>query len=71
MAATNQNIKDFFALTGSNPPVTNDQLTDLADWLSSVTGEATPNADSVVDYIYKTFAEQVRAHKRRTTATDW
>ncbi len=71
MTTTNKNLKDFFALTGNNPPVTNDQLTDLAAWLSSATGEATPSADSVVDYIYKTFAEQVRAHKKSETVTSW
>lgn len=72
MPATNQNLIDFFALTGNNPSVTNQQLTDLSDWLTDHIGlDAPADADDVVDYIYKTFREQVIAHKRAATTPVW
>jgi hypothetical protein len=64
MAATNQNIKDFFALTGNNPAVTNQQLTDTSVWLDSVIGGTGSTADDLVDFIYKTIKQQVVSYKR-------
>lgn len=71
MAATNQDLKDFFALTGNNPPVSNAQLQDLADWLSEHAGIETPTANDVVDFVYKTFREQIVAFKRRRVNQTW
>jgi hypothetical protein len=56
MAATNQSIKDFFALSGNNPNVTNAQLVEVADWMKAVTsweeGDPDPDADTLVDLLY-------------------
>ncbi len=62
MAATNQNIKDFFALSGNNPNITNAQLVKVGDWMKAVTNwRATddegnpvppPDADTLVDLLY-------------------
>ena len=56
MAATNQNIKDFFALSGNNPNVTNPQLAKVQDWMKAVTpwqeGDPDPDADTLVDLLY-------------------
>lgn len=52
MPATNQNVKDFFALSGNNPNITNAQLVKVADWLKATTGKETVDADDVVDYLY-------------------
>ncbi len=71
MSATAQNIKDFFALSGNNPPVTNDQLTDLAAWFSDHTGTENPTPDDFIDYIYTMFSQQVISHKRSTSAHTW
>ena len=67
MAATAQNLKDFFALTGNNPAVTNDHLTQLSEWLQDVVGlDALATADEAVDYIFTTLKQQVKSHRRRT-----
>ena len=36
MPATNQDIKDFFALSGNNRDVTNDHLTRVQTWMNSI-----------------------------------
>lgn len=67
MAATNQNLKDFFALSGNNPALTNAQLTDLSDWLTDHNGLSVPaDVDDIVDYLYDTLRQQVISYKRRT-----
>ncbi len=55
MVATNQKIKDFFALTGNNPIVTNEQLTKLAEAVGArVNRDESPvDADGLVDFIYQ------------------
>ena len=63
MPATAQNLKDFFALSGNNPPVTNAQLTALNDWLTDMTDKS--GADGLVDHVYETLKQQVISHKRR------
>ena len=70
MAATAQDIKDFFALSGNNPPVTNAQLVSLDDWLKGITG-GDGGADELVDYLYEMLRQQVISHKRATSAHTW
>lgn len=80
MAATSQNLKDFFALSGNNPAVTDGQLQSVSDWLTDnlglnnvvdVLGVPTlpppADADDLVDYFYRHVREQVLNYKRRTT----
>ena len=70
MAATSQNLKDFFALTGDNPTVTNAQLQSVSDWLTEALGlDSAAGADDLVNYIYDMLAQQVVAYKRRHAAT--
>jgi hypothetical protein len=69
MAATAKDIKDFFALSGNNPAVTNTQLVSLDAWLEDHTGET--GADALIDYWYKTLREQVISHKRATSTHSW
>ena len=66
MAATNQAIKDFFALTGNNPVVTNSQLQDVSTWLDSQLGQTGSDADDLLDFIYTTVRQYVTSHKRST-----
>ncbi len=66
MAATSQDLKDFFALSGNNPPVTDAQLDKVQDWLDDVRGLTNSTPDDLVDYIYQAIKEQVLAHQRRT-----
>ena len=67
---TKKNIKDFFALTGNNPPVTDQQLSDVEEWLKS-TGIEEPTLDDLVDYLYKTIKQQVVSHTRSKTIIDF
>jgi hypothetical protein len=60
LPATNQDIKDFFALSGTNPNITSAQLTKLSDWavavMQPVDANGDPraaNADDLVDYLYR------------------
>lgn len=68
MPATNQNLKDFFALTGNNPAVTNAQLQAISDWHAAHTGTEDPTPDDIIDGIYTTLKQQVISHKRATSA---
>ena len=52
MPATDQDIKDFFALTGNNPNFTNTRLAKVTDWLKATTGKDSVDADDVVDYLF-------------------
>ncbi len=56
MAATNDDIKNFFKLSGNNPNVTNAQLAKINDWMKAVTPQEEagpdPNADTLVDLLY-------------------
>ncbi len=67
MAATPQDIKDFLALSGNNPAVTDDQLIRVRAWLSSAISKDNPDSDDLVDYTYKTWKEQTLAYERRNT----
>ena len=62
MPASPQDIKDFFALTGSNPPVTNSQLLKLDAWLEDHTGES--GSGALVDYLYTMLKQQAISHQR-------
>ena len=55
MAATNQKIKDFFALTGNNPTVTAGQLSKVIEALGATINEdhSSATADQLVDYVYQ------------------
>jgi len=67
MAATNQNIKDFFALTGNNPTVTNQQLLNVQKWLDDAEGLENSDANDLIDYLYESIKNQVISHKRAAT----
>jgi hypothetical protein len=69
MAATKQNIKDLFALTGNNDPVTDSQLTAADAWLEDHTGTSGP--DALVDHLYAYLDQQVVSHKRATSTHSW
>ena len=71
MAATAKDLKDFFALTGNNPPVTNGQLLSLAAWFTDRTGTESLTPDDFIDFIYTTFSEQVQSHKRAAATFTW
>lgn len=71
MPQTVQGLKDFFDSTGNNPPVTNSQLTELNDWLTSHTGIESPTPDDLVDHLYNMLREQVVSHKRGITVPVW
>ena len=70
MAATNQKIKDFFALSGNNPTVTAGQLTKLVDAIGAAINEdgspATP--DQLVDYVYQELKNLAIYHDQDTEA---
>ncbi len=64
--ASTQDLRDFFASSGNNPPVTNGQLAKLSAWLTEHMGLSAPaTADDFVDYVYNSAREQVVAHQRR------
>ena len=75
MAQTVQGLKDFFDardnVPGTFPAVTNQQLTEVTDWLLSVTGIEAPTPDDLVDFIYNMLHEQVISHKRENTISVW
>lgn len=66
MAATNNDLKSFFALTGNNPTLTAARLAKLNDWgnavIHPVDGDGNPRdvtADDLVDYIYADLERKV------------
>ena len=71
MAATNQNIKNFFALSGNNPAVTNGQLTRLAAAMQAkYAGEGvTVDADWLVDWIYQQLKNETIYHEQDEAAS--
>lgn len=69
MAATTQDLKDFFALAGHT--VTNSQLQSLAAWFTSITGIENPTPDDFISHIHTTFEQQVISHKRSTSTPVW
>lgn len=71
MPQTVQGLKDFFDSTGTNPPVTNSQLSDVDDWLAAHIGIETATPDNLVDFIYGMLREQVISHKRSQTTPSW
>ena len=68
MPATPNDLKNFFALSGNNPPVTNAQLTKLAVWLGEQIGKdpllGPADADDFVDFVYQT-TRQAIVHRQR------
>ncbi len=71
MAQTVQGLKDFFDSTGTNSPVTNQQLLEVDSWLSDHTGIENPTPSDLADYLYNMLREQVVSHKRGTTVPVW
>ena len=71
MAQTVQGLKDFFDSTGTNLPVTNQQLTEVDDWLTSHTGIENPTPDDLVDFVFNMLREQVVSNKRGGTTPVW
>lgn len=71
MAATNQDLKDFFALSGNNRALTNVMLTQLSTWFTAHTGIESPTPDDFIDYVFNTFEQQVKSHKRSTLNPTW
>ena len=69
--ATSQDLKDFFALTGNNPVVTDSQLLDVQAWLDHELGKTGSDADALVDFIYRTIRTHVRTYKRQTFNPTW
>lgn len=69
MAATNQDIKDFFALSGNNPAVTNPQLLRVQAWVRWQAGlNHDPDPDDLVDYLYSYVRDSVVEFEKRTAA---
>lgn len=72
MAASNQDLKNFFALSGNNPTMTNAKLTKLAAWLTlKKTAPVSATADDVVDHLYEYLDQQVRSDLKNKTVTTW
>lgn len=70
MAATNQDLKDFFALTGNNPAITNEQLTRLQDAMAAgFIDPPTIDADWLVDRIYEYLVGVVLEQEKADAAT--
>ncbi len=69
--ATPKDLKDFFAHVPDLDPVTNQQLTDLADWFTSHTGKEDPQPNDFIRDIYNTYDQQVRSHKRAAMTHVW
>ena len=72
MAATNTDVRNFFALTGNNPNVTNTKLTRMAAALGARIHEdgspATP--EELVDFLYQELKNIVVYHEQdRAAAT--
>jgi len=68
--ATAQDIKDFFALTGNNPALTDAQLGLVQSWLSEQKGSAA-GPDDLIDAMFNTVKEQAVSFKRRTQSVDF
>ena len=69
MAATSQDLINFFALAGHT--VTNGQLLSLAAWFTDHTGIENPTPDDFIDFIHTMFGQQVISHKRSTSTPVW
>ena len=71
MAATNTDVKNFFALTGNNPNVTNAQLTRLAAAVGArVNQDGTPaDAGQLVDFIYQELKNITIYHEQDAAAS--
>lgn len=64
MAATNDDIKNFFALSGNNPTITNARFAKISDWMKAVTGweagDPEPGAGTLVDLLYADLEGKVK-----------
>jgi len=63
MAATNQSIKDAFALSGNKPDVTNSRLVRLQIFIDSELGITGSTADDFWDYVYEDLKDRVLARE--------
>lgn len=59
--ANNQDIKDFFALTGNNLEVTNPRLVRLQAYIDFTIGVSGSNADQLIDFLFDQLVERVLA----------
>jgi len=75
MAQTVAGLKAFFDardnVPADFPAVTNQQLTEVDEWLTSVTGIESPTPDDLVDFLYTMLKQQVVSHRRGTTNPIW
>jgi hypothetical protein len=63
MAATVNNLKDFFALAGFT--ITNAHLQRLSDWLTAAQGfETPPTPDDFIKWLHGALKQRVLAHER-------
>ena len=71
MVATNQDIRNFYALTGNNDPVTDSQFLVMRDWLAYTLRKDTVDANDYVNWVYNMTRQEVTNYKRRTADMDW
>ncbi len=71
MAATTQNLKDFFALSGNNPTVTNAKLARLAAALGARIHEdgSEATSDELVDFVYQELKNLTIYHEQDQAAS--
>jgi len=77
MASTNENLKDFFALSGNNPTLTDAQLIKIRDWLDFAIGpkdedgnSRTSTSDDLVDWLYQIVkSNTIKYSKQQTPIT--
>ncbi len=71
MAATNTDIKNFFALTGNNPAMTNAKLTRLAAAVGArINEDGTPaDAGQLVDFVYQELKNITIYHEQDAAAS--
>jgi len=61
VAATNQNIKDFFALTDNNLEITNSRLVRLQTYIDFTIGVSGSNAGQLIDLLFDRLIEGMLA----------
>ena len=69
--ATAQDLIDFFAHAPDLDPVTNQHLTELADWFTSHTGKENPTPNDFIRNIHETYTQQVVSHKKAQSVQTW
>ena len=70
MAATSQDIKDFLALSGNNPNVSNTKMTRLKAALGAkINLDGSPaEEDQLVDYVYQHLVDLTVRHEKEAAA---